>query len=259
MTPLLRQLALLAVRFGITPQEIGQILKFECASEAARVATLRNGRVNYSRVAVITGLSRAAAKRLLVSSVKPLRKAAAPHQRAWRLISAWSTDPQYLNQRAIPRPLRLSGIRNEFEALVRAYCGDVPTKAVLAELLRLGAISVSGDNAILKLGVSRRLRRDIGNARVVLRASSQLLEQASGYQTTRSPIVKNAAVSIASHADQTVILQRIDATLTAAIEAIQSLGERPIVRRTRAKGPVPLSLEVSAIVTTRMRASRVKG
>lgn len=258
MTPLLRQLASLAVRFGITPREIGKILKFECASEAARVATLQNGRVNYSRVAVITGLSRTEAKRLLVAGAQSIHTPAVSHHRAWRLISAWLTDPQFLNHRSIPRPLRLGGGRNCFADLVKTYCGDVPAKAVLAELQRIGAIKISGENAILKQGVSRRLRRDIGSARGVLKATSYILEQVSRGQDTRPPMVKSATVSFASRADQAVIMQRIDATLTAALDAIQSLGERPTARGTRLKAPRPPSLDVSAIVTTRMRAPRAK-
>ncbi len=250
MTPLLKQLASLAIRFGITPKEVGDIVKVECVNEAAQVATLRNGRVNHSRVAVITGLSRNEIRRLLGTS--GTRAPAASRHRAWRLISAWLTDPRFLDSGLAPRVLPIRSARSSFSDLARQYCGDVPEKAVLVELQRIGAIELANGKVRLKRGIARNLRREVGRAKWILQATSNVLQQFKASHLRR-PLVKSAVIAVNSPADHAVILQRIESTLAAAFDAMKSLGERQMARGIRRRTSISSQIEVSAIVTAGTR------
>lgn len=254
MAPLLSQLASLTIRFGSTPLDVADILKLECVRQAAQRATLRNGRVNHSRVAVITGLTRAEVKRLIAGGAGPRDEPSETRHRAWRLVTGWTEDSRFLEPDSKPRPLALGTSRNGFRSLVRDYCGDVPEKAVLAELQKMGAAKVFGNEVHLELSAIRRLRRDIGSTKGVIRATSDVLRQIGERQSSVSPLVRRLSIEIGSRAEQAVILQRIEATLTAAMEAIRSLGERPVTRGARPNQRVPTVLDVSAIVMARVRA-----
>lgn len=253
MAPLLKQVATLAIRFGISPRDISAAIKSECVHEAARFATLGNGRVNYSRVAVVTGLSRSAAKALLAPGTDDALTASPSTQRAWRLISAWMHDPRYLDRQKKPRVLPLKSHPNSFSELARTYCGDVPIRAVITELSRMGAIETSNSEVKLNRSLSRRVRREILDATELLRATGEVLEQIGKRSRDLSPKHRTATIAISNDADLALILRQIDSTLDAALNAIQALGKHPIIRGHRRRKSAKSVLDVTAIISTRVR------
>jgi Family of unknown function (DUF6502) len=94
-----------------------------------------------SRVSVLTGLTR--------KDVSLLRKLPAPensealerYNRGARVISGWIRDREFWNKDGQPIELPIEGQKSSFNVLVRRYGGDVPTRAVLDELIRVGAVS----------------------------------------------------------------------------------------------------------------------
>ena len=64
---LLRELALTLVPRGMTPKVFGEISRHAFVHAAARISRQANGRINHSRVAALTGLSRAEVKRILLN------------------------------------------------------------------------------------------------------------------------------------------------------------------------------------------------
>jgi len=254
MTPLLKQLAVLATRFGTTPMELADILKLECVRQAALSARLRNGRVSYSRIAVVTGLSRVEVRRLMTKFKANGPIAAAPKHRAWRLVSAWMADKRFLDAQGRPRRLELTSGKDGFSVLARSYCGDVPEKAVLAELQSAGVVRVSQGMVYLRANARSRLRRDLGNTRAIIRATSEAIGQVAVSRHGSPPIVQSVAIAVQTRADEAVIRQRIHTTLAAAMQALKSLGEHPVTRgTTKRKGFVKV-LDITAIVTTGVRA-----
>jgi hypothetical protein len=256
MTPLLKQLAVLAIRFGTTPTELAGILKLECVRHAAQSATLRNGRVNYSRIAVVTGLTRVEVRRLMATAAVPV--GATPRHRAWRLVSAWTTDERFLDAHGRPRRLELGSSTNGFCALVRNYCGDVPEKAVLAELQRAGATRVIHGRVCLRSNSFRQLRQDLGQARAIIRATSDAIGQVAVSRNGPAPILQSVAIELQSRTDEAVIRRQIHLTLTAAMDAIRSLGERPVTRGAAKCKDSSKVLDISAIVTTGFRTPKRK-
>ncbi len=108
---------------------------------AARDHQTANGRVNRSRIAVVTGLTRPEVSRLLLDGHKGAKARAWHKQRAARVLEGWYSDRKFRTAGGQPLPLHMKGRRQSFENLVRKYGGDIPPKAVLQELLDARAIS----------------------------------------------------------------------------------------------------------------------
>jgi hypothetical protein len=133
---LLSELALILLPSGITPMHFAELAKHAFVSAAGEISRFRNGKVNRSRIAVITGLHRSEVKRLLQNSRVRTPVAGSRLARTERVVSGWISDRRYLDRDGKPRKLRISGQNNSFASLVRAFAGDVPHRAVLDELKR---------------------------------------------------------------------------------------------------------------------------
>ena len=145
---LLTELAFVLLPRGITPRRFNELAKYAFVLAATKMSRFRNGRVNYSRVAAQTGLSRADVKRLLASDVlDAFRSAHAPTE---RVINGWRTDRVFADKLGHPRRLRITGSRPSFASLVRKYGGDVTQRAVLDELRRTGAVKDNGQTVWLR-------------------------------------------------------------------------------------------------------------
>ncbi len=97
-----------------------------------------------SRTAVITGLTRKEVSRLWKAGVDAAEPAVYKYNRAVRVISGWVRDERFANARGAPASLPFQvetpATAASFSALVARYSGDMPPRAVLDELLRVGAV-----------------------------------------------------------------------------------------------------------------------
>jgi len=102
-----------------------------------------------SRASILSGLTRKEVRRLL--SLPPADEAAGEgserYNRAARVITGWVRDPDFLQDDGLPCVLPLEGPRS-FAALVRRHSGDVPVRAVLDELHRVGAVQWQDDQQV---------------------------------------------------------------------------------------------------------------
>jgi Family of unknown function (DUF6502) len=138
--------AKLCMKSGMGAGELQIAVKIACISVAAESAKLGN-RLNHSRIAAATGLTRKEV-RTLFGHVKSGGVAAGKEvakQRTTRVLHGWRTDPEFLDRRGSPIPLVIRGPGLTFHALVRRYAGDVTPISVLNELVRTGAVSVASN------------------------------------------------------------------------------------------------------------------
>jgi hypothetical protein len=142
---LLTELAVVLLQVGITPKNFGELAKQAFVEAAGTLSKFRNGKINRSRVAVMTGLSRVEVKRLL-SGQPSMTSLPAQQSRGERVISGWMSDHRFLDARGRPRRLPIAGARGSFASLVREFGGDVPHRAVLEELRRLRVVRQIGIN-----------------------------------------------------------------------------------------------------------------
>lgn len=95
-----------------------------------------------SRASILSGLTRKEVQRLVEEAEQAgtERAVAAPerHNRAGRVLAAWARDSDFTDAAGRPRTLPLQEGPGSFAELVRRYSGDMPVRAVLDELVRLG-------------------------------------------------------------------------------------------------------------------------
>lgn len=144
-TVLMRPLARILLRCGVTWQELAGLLKAVYVDVATRDYGKRGRPANSSRVAILTGLSRRDVKRARdrlagtpPDSLAPIAKI----NHASRVLSGWFQDPAFVDARGNPRLLEPTGERG-FEGLVKRFAQDIPSTAMLKELKAVGAVAVT--------------------------------------------------------------------------------------------------------------------
>jgi hypothetical protein len=101
-----------------------------------------------SRASILSGLTRKEVRRLLALPARePLESGGDRYNRAARVLTGWVRDPDFLDATGEPRALPLEGPRG-FTALVRRHSGDMPARAVLDELHRMGAVNWQDDQHV---------------------------------------------------------------------------------------------------------------
>ncbi len=138
---LLRPLASLLLKCGMTWREFAEISRAVFVEVASREYGLRGRPTNISRVAILTGIGRrdvGKIRQALASAGQPL-----PNQTtdATRLLSGWHQDARFTGPDGRPADLALSGGGASFEDLARRYAPDVPASAMLKELKRVAAVA----------------------------------------------------------------------------------------------------------------------
>ena len=104
-----------------------------------------------SRIAILTGLTRKEVQRLLAQPPDTEPASTEEYHRASRVITGWVRDPDFGDGKGHPHPLRMEGKRASFSALVKRYSGDIPIRAMVDELLRVGAVKQLKDGRICLL------------------------------------------------------------------------------------------------------------
>src|ERR1700724_2966870 len=90
---LLAELALVLLPRGMTPKRFAELASVAFVQAAADMSRLQNGRVNHSRVAAQTGLSRADVKRLLALNVLDTARSGLPAIE--KVVHGWRTDRRF--------------------------------------------------------------------------------------------------------------------------------------------------------------------
>jgi hypothetical protein len=136
---LLRPLFRLLLRNGMSFGAFEEIAKKTFVDVALHDFSIPGKKPSVSRASILSGLSRKEVQRLIAEPVLPDADALARHNRAARVITGWIRDPEFLNANRQPRTLEAQGPVS-FETLVKRHSGDMPTRAVLDELIRVGAV-----------------------------------------------------------------------------------------------------------------------
>lgn len=145
---LLRPLVRILLRNGMPYGAFADLAKRVYVDVALTEYGVPGRKTSISRTSVITGLSRKEVQRVLRLPDADDVEAIAQYNRAARVITGWLREPVYTDAQGNPLPLPFEGPELNFTALVRQFSGDVPPRAILDELLRVGAVSRDPDGPI---------------------------------------------------------------------------------------------------------------
>jgi hypothetical protein len=223
---LLRELAFILVSRGLSLKGFSELSRSAFVQAAAGLSRLQNGRVNYSRVAATTGLSRADVKRLLEN-----RRTGAlvvnQQTAVERVLNGWRHDARF-SRAGKARLLRILGTSESFSSLAKKYGGDVPYRAVLNELQRIGAVKV--DHEHVRLRPTRHLRKshDLGSFSAALPALIDGLKIAAA---TKKPDIATSIhrllLPVDSELDLAFVRERCISTVKTMLDGLShSLGAK---------------------------------
>jgi Family of unknown function (DUF6502) len=134
---LIRPLARVLIRNGMTFKSFTDIAKRAFVEEGLNKFEIDGRKQTISRVAILTGLSRKEVQRVLNQKALKDSETHERYNRASWVVAGWVRDRDFLNEEGKPVSLPIDGNKS-FSDLVRRYSGDVPARAVLDELLRVG-------------------------------------------------------------------------------------------------------------------------
>ncbi len=149
----LRPVARWLLRSGITWKEFAELSRSVFVVTAHEEFGIRGRPTNVSRVALLTGLARRDVRRALGESRAPLSPLEESLNHASRVLTGWHLDADFLTPEGRPRVLAPEGEHGSFAQLLRRYAGDIPTTALVKELVKSGSIERLAD------GSYRALRR----------------------------------------------------------------------------------------------------
>ncbi len=144
---LLRPLVRLLLRHAVPFGAFETLAKRVYVEAALHDFALPGKKPSISRVSILSGLTRKEVQRLLAEPDDAAEEPAARHNRAVRVLGGWARDADFHDAGGAPRPLAVYGDTG-FAALVRRHSGDMPARAVLDELLRVGAVRRRTDGLI---------------------------------------------------------------------------------------------------------------
>ena len=142
LVTLLKPLVRLVLKRGLAFGQFSELVKRAYVEVARDDFAVPGRKPSVSRIAVLTGLTRKEAKRVLADADSAGGAAARRRiNRAARVVSAWVTEPDYHDGRGAPGSLPFEDDEAaSFSSLVREHGADVTPRAVLDELLRVGAV-----------------------------------------------------------------------------------------------------------------------
>jgi hypothetical protein len=145
---MLKPLVKLLVSQGVSHGDFSEAAKDVYVEVAIRNFD-KSSKVNQSRIAILTGLTRKEVKNVIDRAMR-----AEPNtknfSRPSRVLAGWHSDPQFLGPYGVPLEIpyeaSVDGGTPSFVDLVKTYSGDMAPRPMLKELMRIGAVIETENN-----------------------------------------------------------------------------------------------------------------
>ncbi|RLJ16991.1 hypothetical protein DJ031_16160 [bacterium endosymbiont of Escarpia laminata] len=145
---LLRPLVRLLLRNGMSYGDFADLSRWVFMDVAEKEFTLPERKQSVSRISVITGLTRKEVSRLQKIETPDDSAIAQQYNRAARVIAGWLRDSRFHTSKGTPAELSFDSGVDSFTALAKEHSGDIPPRAILDELLRVGTVEQNEDGNI---------------------------------------------------------------------------------------------------------------
>ncbi len=146
---LLRPLVRLLLRSGIPFGTFADLARWVYVDVALKEFGIPGRKQSNSRISIITGLNRKEVLRLRQMQETHNMDAAQQYNRAARVVGGWVRSARFHDRNGDPAelPFDTPG-KASFSDLVKEFSGDVPARAVLDELLRVGTVEVKENHRV---------------------------------------------------------------------------------------------------------------
>lgn len=147
---ILKPLIRIMYRKGIAFGEFSQLARQVYVEVAGEMLAAEGERPTTSRIAIATGLTRKDVAQLRQSPDDGLPTNS--YNRGARVMTGWLHDSEFHDATNKPALLPLQGEVGSFAALVNRYSGDMPYRAMLQEMERLGSVCVDDAGYVQLMG-----------------------------------------------------------------------------------------------------------
>jgi len=134
----LKALAKIGIRYGLSAGAVTELVRRAYVEAAEEALEEQGSKPLMSRVSALTGLYRKEIVR--VRELPPIANIEFEdrHNRSTRIVSGWLRDQDFCTRSGRPAVLKLDASSpHSFNELVRRYSGDMTSKSMLDELIRL--------------------------------------------------------------------------------------------------------------------------
>jgi hypothetical protein len=144
---LLRPLFRVLLRHSMSFVAFEELAKRVYVEVAMKDFGIEGKKPTISRASILSGLTRKEVQRLVSEPRMEGADMGERYNRAARVLTGWVRDHDFCDPRGGPRKLPIDG-QWGFAALVKRYSGDMPARAVLDELVRVGAVRRNDDHSV---------------------------------------------------------------------------------------------------------------
>jgi len=155
---ILTDIAKVLITSGYGVSALNSLAKRAYLNAAQSLSQPGGQKITNARVAALTGLTRTEVTRLSRSRQRPKDLILEPFNRAHRVSMGWASDTDFCTRSGRPKELEFSHHRHSFERLVKRYSGDIPARAMLSEMTRLGLVAESPLKTLRLIQVDTPLR-----------------------------------------------------------------------------------------------------
>ena len=147
---ILKAVARVALRRGVPYDAVAELAKRAFIDTALREFVIAGRKQTASRISVLTGVHRKEVARVLAAALPSDEVAAHRITCAAGVVAGWRRDERFADAKGKPAALRFETDDGaSFSELVRRYGrGDIPARAVLDELVRVGSVTRLRDGRI---------------------------------------------------------------------------------------------------------------
>ena len=217
---------------------------------AAEKSRFRNRRVNHSSIAAMTGLSRPEVKRVLEAASgaeKDLAKGVPLGVE--RVVEGWECDPEFLDSKKRPRVLSRGSAPGSFDSLVLKHSHDVPTAAVIRELVRRNLVVASGRNVkLLKRHRNSVARSSLRSLASVMNETLRSLGASTG--SSQSFVRYADSIQVPSRLGEKLLKTHLERATRAFFEAARIAAASDLSNRKFGSGKASL-MRIEILTATR--------
>ena len=148
---LLRPLIRILLRNGVSYKTFSDLAKWVYVDVASKEFAIEGRKQTTSRISIVTGLTRKEVTRVRQLTRPDDNASAEKYNRAARVIAAWRRERDFVDSDGNPAPLPMTGTGSSFNELVKRFSGDIPVRAILDELIHIGAVRQRQDGSVVLL------------------------------------------------------------------------------------------------------------